>query len=104
VALLTVAGGEVCGNRGTIGKDASGTGVARTKAAGFRPPPCFDECPRRFADELVLCSRRQRGQHARAGLAQLGLHRSTDGQDRILVLDEIAEVRVFLVADPGFQR
>ncbi len=37
-------------------------------------------------------ARGQRGQHARGGLAQVGLDRGIDGEDRVLVLDEIAEV------------
>src|SRR6267154_2071854 len=47
---------------------------------------------------------RQRGQHAGGGLAQVGLDRGVDRQDRVLVLDEIAEMRVFLVAHWRFQR
>jgi hypothetical protein len=34
----------------------------------------------------------ERGQHARRGFAQVGLDRGIDRQDRVLVLDEIAEV------------
>ena len=49
-------------------------------------------------------ARGERGQHARRGLAQVGLDRRIDGQDRVLVLDEIAEVQIFLVADRRFER
>src|SRR5450755_2521311 len=49
-------------------------------------------------------ARGQRRQHPRGGLAQVGLDRSINGQDHVLVLDEIAEMRIFLVAHRGFQR
>ena len=52
----------------------------------------------------ALLARRERGQHARRGLAQVRLDRRVDRQDRVLVLDEIAEVRVLLVADRRFER
>jgi hypothetical protein len=42
-------------------------------------------------------SRRERRQHARRGLAQVRM-------DRVLVLYEIAEVAVLLVADGRFER
>ena len=54
--------------------------------------------------EHAFFARRQRGQHARGGFAQVGLDRGVDRQDRVLVLDEIAEVRIFLVTDGGFER
>ena len=47
----------------------------------------------------ALLARRQRGQHARRRLAQVRLDRRIDRQNRVLVLDEIAEVRILLVAD-----
>ena len=47
----------------------------------------------------ALLARRERGKHPRRGLAQVRLDRRVDGQDRVLVLDEIAEMAVFLVAD-----
>ena len=52
----------------------------------------------------ALLARRERSQHARRGLAQVRLDRRVDGEDRVLVLDEIAEVRIFLVAHRGFER
>jgi hypothetical protein len=52
----------------------------------------------------AFLARRERGQHACRGLAQVGLDRRIDRQDRVLVLDEIAEVGVFLIADRRFQR
>jgi len=42
--------------------------------------------------EHALFARGQRGEHARGGLAQVRLDRGVDRQDRVLVLDEIAEV------------
>jgi hypothetical protein len=47
----------------------------------------------------AFLARRERGEHARRGLAEVRLDRRVDGQDRVLVLDEIAEMAVFLVAD-----
>src|SRR5437899_7771592 len=52
----------------------------------------------------ALFAWRQGRQYAGGGLAQIGLNRGVDRQDRVLVLDEIAEVGIFLVADRGFQR
>src|SRR5262249_4457360 len=52
----------------------------------------------------TLLARRERGERARRGLAQVRLDRGVDRQDRVLVLDEIAEVGILLVADRGFQR
>src|SRR6266851_5167386 len=40
----------------------------------------------------ALLARRERGEHARRGLAQVRLDRRVDRQDGVLVLDEIAEV------------
>ena len=37
-------------------------------------------------------ARGERSQHARGGLAQVGLDRGVDRQDRVLLLDEFAEV------------
>src|SRR5262249_3021782 len=54
--------------------------------------------------DYTLLARRERGERARRGLAQIGLNRGVDRQDRVLVLDEIAEVGILLVADRGFQR
>ncbi len=47
----------------------------------------------------AFLARRERGEHARRRLAEVRLDRRVDGQDRVLVLDEIAEMAVFLVAD-----
>src|SRR6516164_6229568 len=55
------------------------------------------------ADYTVL-PRRERGERACRGLAQVRLDDGVDRQDRVLVLDEIAEVGILLVADRGFQR
>src|SRR6266403_2008492 len=52
----------------------------------------------------ALLARRQGRQHAGRGFAQVRLDGSVDRQDRVLVLDEIAEVRIRFVADRGFQR
>src|ERR1700723_3043002 len=52
----------------------------------------------------ALFARRERRQHTRRGLAQVGLDRRIDRQNRVLVLDEIAEVRIFLIADRRFER
>ena len=46
---------------------------------------------------------RQRGQNARGGFAQVALDRRLDRQDGVLVLDEVAEVAVLLVADGRFE-
>src|SRR5713101_9191619 len=46
-----------------------------------------------------LLARGERGEHPRRGLAQVRLDRGVDRQDRVLVLDEIAEMRILLVAD-----
>src|SRR5436190_11485526 len=51
----------------------------------------------------ALLARRQRRQHAGRGLAQVRLDGRVDRQDRVLVLDEVAQVAVFLVADGGFE-
>src|SRR5215831_523352 len=47
----------------------------------------------------TLLARRQRGQDARRRLAQIGLDRGIERQHRILVLDEIAEMRILLIAN-----
>src|SRR5260221_5132594 len=52
----------------------------------------------------ALLARRQGRQHAGRGFAQVRLDGSVDRQDRVLVLDEIAEVRIRFIADRGFQR
>src|SRR5208283_5594847 len=41
----------------------------------------------------------ERGEHPRRRLAQVRLDRCVDRQDGVLVLDEVAEVRILLVAD-----
>src|SRR5215210_764720 len=46
----------------------------------------------------ALLARRQRGQNPGRRLAQIGLDRGIQWQDRVLVLDEIAEVGILLVA------
>src|SRR5262249_54434263 len=55
------------------------------------------------ADYTLLAGREQ-GERARGGLAQVRLDSGVDRQDRVLVLDEIAEVGILLVADRSFQR
>src|SRR5579883_669922 len=52
----------------------------------------------------ALLARGERGEHPRRGLAQVLLDRGVDRQNRVLVLDEIAEVRILLVADRGLER
>src|SRR5499433_2583008 len=54
--------------------------------------------------DYTLLPRRERGERACRGLAQVRLDDGVDRQDRVLVLDEIAEMRILLVADRGFQR
>src|SRR5215475_9703130 len=54
--------------------------------------------------DYTLLARRERGERARRGLAQVRLDSCIDRQDRVLVLDEVAEVGIFLVADRSFQR
>src|SRR5262249_56768650 len=49
-------------------------------------------------------ARREGGKRARGGLAQVRLDRGVDRQHRVLVLNEIAEVRILLVANWGFER
>src|ERR1700759_1253184 len=46
----------------------------------------------------------ERGQHAGGGFREVALDRGVDWQDRVLVLDEIAEMRVFLITNGGFKR
>src|SRR5262249_12466078 len=50
----------------------------------------------------ALFAWRQRRQDAGGRFAQIGLNRGVDRQDRVLVLDEIAEMGILLVADRGF--
>src|SRR5690606_41396319 len=52
----------------------------------------------------ALLARGERGEHARGGLAQVRLDRRVDRQDRHLVLDEVAKVRILLVADRRLKR
>src|SRR5262244_2705790 len=54
--------------------------------------------------DYTLLPRRERGERARRGLAQVRLDDGVDRHDRVLVLDEIAEMRILLVADRSFQR
>ena len=52
----------------------------------------------------AFLARGERGQYARRGLAQVRLDGGVDRQDRVIVLDEVAEVRILLIADRGFER
>src|SRR5262249_33325142 len=54
--------------------------------------------------QYALLARRERGERARGGLTQVRLNGGVDRQDRVLILDEVAEVGILLVADWGFQR
>src|SRR4051794_36888492 len=54
--------------------------------------------------EHPLLARRQRSEHPRRGFAQIGLNRRVDRQDRVLVFDEVAEMRILLVADRRLER
>src|SRR5499427_3702716 len=54
--------------------------------------------------QYALLARREQGERARGGLTQVRLNGGVDRQDRVLVLDEIAEVGILLVPDRGFQR
>src|ERR1019366_8247084 len=49
-------------------------------------------------------SRGERGEYAGRGLAQVRLDRGVDRQHRVLILDEVAEVGILLVADRRFER
>jgi hypothetical protein len=49
----------------------------------------------------ALFARRDGSKHAGRGLAQVRPNGGVDRPDRVLVLDKIAEVRIFLVADWG---
>src|SRR6266571_4850643 len=51
----------------------------------------------------ALLARGERGEHPRCRLAQVRLDGGVDRRHRVLVLDEVAEVRILLVADRGFQ-
>jgi len=48
-------------------------------------------------------ARRQRCQNPRRGFFQVFLNCAVQGQDGVLVFDEVAELAVFLVADGGFE-
>src|SRR6185437_12266861 len=47
----------------------------------------------------ALLARRERSQHPRRAFAQVALDRGLERDDRVLVLDEVAEMRILLVAD-----
>ena len=51
----------------------------------------------------TLFSRGEAGQHPRRGLAQVGMDCRIERLDGVLVLDEVAEMAVFLVADRRFE-
>ena len=51
----------------------------------------------------ALLARGQAGEHASGGFSQIALDRGVQRLNGVLVLDEIAEMAVFLVADRGFQ-
>jgi hypothetical protein len=53
--------------------------------------------------EHALLARRQRGQHPRRRLAQVGLDRGIDRQHRVAVFDEVSEMGILLVADRRFE-
>src|SRR5690606_28281365 len=48
-------------------------------------------------------ARRQGGEHPRRRLAQIGLNGGVNRQDRVLVLDEVAEMRILFVSDRRLQ-
>src|SRR5262245_20413428 len=52
----------------------------------------------------TLLARGKRGEHPRRRFAQVRLDSRVARQDRILVLDEVAEVRVLFVADRRLER
>jgi hypothetical protein len=52
----------------------------------------------------ALLARGEGSEHARRGLAQFRLDCGVDRLDRVRVLDEIAEVRIFFIADRRFER
>ncbi len=45
----------------------------------------------------------QAGEHPRHGFLQIGLDCGIDGNDGVLVFNEIAQVRIFLIADWRFK-
>src|SRR6185312_15220429 len=51
----------------------------------------------------ALLARRERGEDARRGLAQIGLDRRIQGQHCVLVLDEVAEMAVLFITDRRLQ-
>src|SRR4029077_17685948 len=54
--------------------------------------------------QYALLAWREGREYARGGIAQVRLDGGVDREDRVLVLDEIAEVGVRLVADGRFER
>src|ERR1043166_186729 len=54
--------------------------------------------------QYALFAWRERRQHPSRCLAQIRLDCCVDRQDRVLVFDEIAEMRILLVADRRFER
>src|SRR5881628_2970735 len=52
----------------------------------------------------ALLARGEGGEDAGRGFAQVRLDGGVDRQDGVLVLDEVAEVRILLVADRGLER
>src|SRR3546814_4990702 len=53
--------------------------------------------------EHALLARGERGEHAGHRFLEVGVDRGINWNDCVLVLDEIAEVRILLVADRRFQ-
>lgn len=49
-------------------------------------------------------TRRQRGENAGRRLAQVGLNGGVDRQQRVLVFDEVAKMRILFVTHRGFER
>src|SRR3981081_4482949 len=85
---------------------SGGCARASLRTAG-RPLRACGRCScrcRSACGGCALFARGERSQHARRGLAQVGLDGGVDRQDRVLVLDEIAEVAILLFADGRFQR
>src|SRR3569623_1388197 len=52
----------------------------------------------------ALLARRERGEHARRGCAQVRLDRSVERRDRVRVVNEISALRIILIAYRSCER
>src|SRR5262245_34478056 len=83
-------------------ESSAGSGRKSLKLPDPSPPASGNMSTRSCED--VLLARGERSEHARRRLAQVGLDCGIDRQDRVLVLDEVAQVRIFLIADRRLER